>query len=91
MHHASPPQARDINLDILRVHGYRTWCNKLWNAIRFAMMNFPEGFLPSPAMGPVEVAALPMAARWIVARLNVAIAATNEALEKYVRPCTTLQ
>ena len=67
----------------MRVHGYRTWCNKLWNAIRFAMMNFPEGFLPSPQLGAAEVARLPMAGRWVMARLNVAIAGTNEALEKY--------
>lgn len=37
------PQARDINLDIKRVVAYRHWCNKLWNAIKFGMMNLPEG------------------------------------------------
>lgn len=33
-------QSRDINLDILRVQGYRFFCNKLWNAIKFALIYF---------------------------------------------------
>ena len=33
--------ARDINLDILRVQGYRFFCNKIWNAVKFALMYLP--------------------------------------------------
>ena len=40
-------QGRDINLDIKRVVAYRHWCNKLWNAIKFAMLTLGSDFKPS--------------------------------------------
>lgn len=39
---------RDINLEILRVEGYRKFCNKLWNATKFAMLKFEDGWVPEP-------------------------------------------
>lgn len=41
-------KGHDINLSILRVQGYRFFCNKLWNAIKFALMYFKNEFVPSP-------------------------------------------
>ena len=38
---------RDLNLDVLRVQGYRFFCNKLWNATKFAMMYLGENFQPA--------------------------------------------
>lgn len=37
---------RDINLDVNRILGYRHFCNKLWNAVKFAMRTLGEGFVP---------------------------------------------
>ena len=39
---------RDINLEILRVEGYRKFCNKIFNATKFAMLKLDEEFVPEP-------------------------------------------
>ena len=73
-------QGRDINLDINRVVGYRHWCNKLWNATRFAMMNLGPGFVPTPQP---QTGAFPLRARWILSRLNAAAGVVNASMERY--------
>jgi len=37
---------RDINLEILRVEGYRKFCNKVFNATKFAMLKLDQDFVP---------------------------------------------
>ncbi len=73
-------QGRDINLDIKKVVAYRHWCNKLWNAIKFAMKNLGDNFTPSAA---VSVPQLPLACRWLLSRLSATTAAVNAAMEAY--------
>ncbi len=84
---------RDIKFDLQRAEGYRNFCNKLWNATRFALMNL-EGHdcgqdantPPSPSgggaggEGRVEYSD---ADRWIVARLQQAIAEVHAAFSAY--------
>lgn len=73
-------QSDRINLDIQRVVGYRFWCNKLWNAIRFAMLNLGNHFIPS---NKLDIDLLPFGCKWILSMLNRAISKTNTCLENY--------
>ena len=57
--------SRTINFDIKRAEGYKAFCNKLWNAARFVLMNLPEGELPAPTGAPAT-----QAERWILTRLK---------------------
>ncbi|KAL4858605.1 Septin and tuftelin-interacting protein 1 [Chlorella vulgaris] len=71
-------QGRDSKLYIKRVVSYRHWCSKLWNAIRFAMINL--GTEPSETL---DVASFPFASRWILSKLNAAVATTVKGMEAY--------
>lgn len=73
---------RDINLDILRVEGYRKFGNKLWNATKFALMKLGDNFQPNP--NPIaSTAGLSLLERWVLHRLNEAIKDTNQGFEEY--------
>ncbi|KAI8884165.1 hypothetical protein K501DRAFT_284983 [Backusella circina FSU 941] len=71
---------RDINLDISRVEGYRKFCNKLWNATRFALMKLGDDFKPNPTAAPTGNESL--TDKWILAKLNKCAIDTNKALEE---------
>ena len=73
-------QGRDIKLAEDRIEGYRNFCNKLWNASRFAFMNL-EDYQGTCELD--ESLELSTADRWILSRLNQACQEVNEALEAF--------
>ncbi|PSS14124.1 Valine--tRNA ligase, partial [Actinidia chinensis var. chinensis] len=73
-------QSDRINLDIQRVVGYRQWCNKLWNAVRFAMSKLGDDYTPPASIVP-DV--MPFSCRWILSVLNKAISKTVSSLDSY--------
>ncbi|QKT02737.1 valine--tRNA ligase [Ectothiorhodospiraceae bacterium 2226] len=70
---------RDIKFDLGRIEGYRNFCNKLWNAARYVLMN-TEGEDCGAAGGALE---LSQADRWILARLAHTTAAVHTAVGQY--------
>jgi len=70
--------SRTINFDLKRAEGYKAFCNKLWNAARFVLMNLPEGQVPSPAGAPATEAE-----RWILTRLSQTLAEVEQHFVSY--------
>uniref|UniRef100_A0A672N205 Valine--tRNA ligase n=1 Tax=Sinocyclocheilus grahami TaxID=75366 RepID=A0A672N205_SINGR len=78
-------QGRDINLDVNRILGYRHFCNKLWNAVKFAMRTLGEGFVPWEKLCGSES----VSDRWILSRLSAAVALCDSGFQAYDFPAIT--
>ncbi|MFD2631922.1 valine--tRNA ligase [Idiomarina piscisalsi] len=70
---------RDINWDMKRLEGYRNFCNKLWNASRFVLMNTEEHDCGQSG----DEMTLSLADEWIIARFNSTVKEFRQALESY--------
>ncbi len=67
---------RDIRFDLGRIEGYRNFCNKIWNAARYVMLNTVE----APSRGEAEFS---LPDRWIRSRLGRTIQEVDAHLAEY--------
>ena len=68
---------RDIRFDLQRVEGYRNYCNKIWNAARYVMMQVetPVSTDSNPAYTAAD--------QWILSRLQETTAEVTRHLDQY--------
>jgi valyl-tRNA synthetase len=71
---------RDIKFDIGRIEGYRNFCNKIWNAARYVLMNCEHEDCGIASESTVE---LSLADRWIVGRVQATAAEVARAFSNY--------
>lgn len=70
---------RNIRFDLARLSGYRNFCNKLWNAARFILLQTTD----KPIAKTYDVNSLSLGERWLLSRLQHSIRLSKEHLNTY--------
>ena len=76
---AQASTGRDIKFDLNRIEGYRNFCNKLWNATRFVLMNTES----NDVAYEIDKGKLTLADRWILSKQQEVIDLTHKHLKNY--------
>ena len=71
---------RDVRFDLKRIEGYRNFCNKLWNAARFIIMNTEGVKLPAKKPNPADMS---LADIWIQGKLHSVIKSIEKNITNY--------
>uniref|UniRef100_A0A914CX14 Valine--tRNA ligase n=1 Tax=Acrobeloides nanus TaxID=290746 RepID=A0A914CX14_9BILA len=80
-------QGRDINLDVLRIQGYRFFCNKIWQASRFTLTQLGTDFqVQSEFKLSGNESTLD---KWILSRLSYCVQQSEDGFAQYTFPQTT--
>jgi valyl-tRNA synthetase len=75
---------RDINWDMKRLDGYRNFCNKLWNASRYVLMNTEDQDCGKILVnGSQAEMSLSLADRWIIAQFQKTVQTVHHAFETF--------
>jgi valyl-tRNA synthetase len=71
---------RDIKFDSGRIEGYRNFCNKIWNAARYVLMNCEGEDCGTNNEAPVE---LSLADRWIIGKVQETATEVAQSVANY--------
>ena len=75
---------RDINFDLKRIEGYRNFCNKIWNATRFVLMNcIDKDGNPQNIDKSANPKLWQLPEHWIISRLNATINDIHKHMSQY--------